>query len=444
MAVSVKGKKIKELREEKGRIAAAMQAHLDANEDGWNDEHEATHAEMMGDISTLTSTISRREQVDLHIRGDLNSSNSLPSEHPLEAPNGMSEATFRQIAIRNYERDANTGRGRYSQAAAGERGTAAYEGTFSKFLKEGASGITYDQRAQLQSDDAKAAGYLTVSEQFAANLLKEVDDLLFIRRYATVHTVRQAASLGIRKRTNRLSSASWGSELSTPILDTSLKFGKKALTPHYLTQGIAVSRDLIRRSVMSVDQVVREELARDAAELQETAFMFGDGAEKPLGLFFASLDGISTARDFVCGTSTAITADGLLDVKYSLKAQYRDGTMGALRWLLSREGVKQCAKLKTSDNQYIWQPGLQAGEPDRLLNLPLDESEKVPSTFTTGQYVGGLFNYRYYEIADALDMDMQILDQSPYAEQNLIAYINRQKTDGMPTLEEAFSRMKLA
>jgi HK97 family phage major capsid protein len=71
----------------------------------------------------------------------------------------------------------------------------------------------------------------------------------------------------------------------------------------------------------------------------------------------------------------------------------------------------------------------------------LDESEKVPHTFTNGLYVGLLANWRYYEIADALDMEVQVLDQL-YAVTNQIAYIGRLKTDGMPTLEEAFARVK--
>lgn len=442
MAVKVKGKSLKELREEKATIVKAMQSHLDSNEDNWTDECEAKHTEMHSDISDLTSAITRREQVDLHASGNLTSRNPLPADHALAAPNGMSEQTLRTIMIRNYERESS-GRGRYSAAEVGTRGAAEYCTAFNRFLRNGANGLNSDQYALLRSDDAAQAGYLTVSEEFAANLLKEIDDYLYIRRYATVHTVREAGKLGIRKRTHRLSSATWGAELTQPILDTAMKFGKKVLTPHYLTQGIAVSRDLVRRSVMNVDQVIREELARDAAELQEDAFLYGHGAERPLGLFVASADGISTARDVVCGTSTAITSDGLYDAKYGLKQAYRDQQEGPVRWLFHRDAVKNIAKLKTSEGQYLWQPGLQEGQPDRLLNLPIDESERTPNTFTTGQYVGMLANYRYYEIADALDMDMQILDQSPYAEQNMIAYINRQKTDGMPTLEEAFVRLKL-
>jgi HK97 family phage major capsid protein len=154
-------------------------------------------------------------------------------------------------------------------------------------------------------------------------------------------------------------------------------------------------------------------------------------------VFVASNDGISTSRDVNTGSATAILADGLLDCKYKLKASYRD----TARWLFHRDAIKMIAKLKSNDNQYIWQPGLQAGQPDRLLNLPVDESEKVPNTFTNGLYVGLLANWRFYEIADALDMEVQVVDQL-YAATNQIGYIGRLKTDGLPTLDEAFARVK--
>jgi HK97 family phage major capsid protein len=113
------------------------------------------------------------------------------------------------------------------------------------------------------------------------------------------------------------------------------------------------------------------------------------------------------------------------------------------RWLFSREAIKQITKLKDGEGQYLWRNGLVDGEPDRILGYAVDESERVPQTFTAGLYVGLLAVWRYYEIADALDMEMQVLVEK-YADTNQVGYIGRLKTDGMPTLEEAFARVKLA
>jgi HK97 family phage major capsid protein len=347
-----------------------------------------------------------------------------------------------KISIRSNKR-TKTGELVYAEQPAGARGTAEYQNSFSHYLRHGAKGLSAEQFAALQSDDAEQAGYLVASEQFAAELLKEVDDLLFIRQHARIHTVPEADSLGIRKRTSRMNTFDWSSELAVSTEDTSLKFGKKILTPHHLTGQIKVSRDLVRRSVMSVDSIVREEMARDAGEAMEDGYLLGDGAQKPLGVFVASDDGISTARDVITGSQTSILADNLINAKYTLKAQYRNASP---RWLFHRDAVKIIRKLRTDEGgagtgDYLWQPGLQAMEPDMLLGSPIDESERVPNTFTNGLYVGLLATWRYYEIADALDMEIQVLTEL-YAQTNQIGYIGRLKTDGMPTLEEAFVRLK--
>jgi HK97 family phage major capsid protein len=106
-------------------------------------------------------------------------------------------------------------------------------------------------------------------------------------------------------------------------------------------------------------------------------------------------------------------------------------------------GAKQIAKLQDDDGQYIWRESVRAGEPDRLLGLPIYMSEYVPHTFTTGLYVGILGDFSYYWIADAMNMEMQRLVEL-YAATNQIGLIGRLESDGMPVLGEAFVRVKLA
>jgi len=86
--------------------------------------------------------------------------------------------------------------------------------------------------------------------------------------------------------------------------------------------------------------------------------MTGDGNNKPLGLFTASADGIPTSRDVSTGnTATEIKIDGLIETKYSVKQQYQPGA----EWIFNRLAVKQLAKLKDSDGQYVWQPSVAMG-----------------------------------------------------------------------------------
>lgn len=362
-----------------------------------------------------------------------------PQPNPGER-SGASQAA-ETISLRSYNR-TEAGLPRYEQVAVGDRGARDYRDSFARALRGGR--MSSDEFAALQSDNSEQAGYLVASEQFAAGLLQEVDDLLFIRQHATVHTVREADSLGIRKRTSRANTFGWTSELELSDEDNSLKFGKKVLTPHHLTGEIKVSRDLLRRSMMGVEQIVRGEMSRDAGEKMEDAYLTGSGSQRPLGVFTPSADGISTARDVKTGSATGFLADQLVAAKYSLKQQYRTGgNRSGCRWLFHRDGIAKIAQLKDGDDHYLLHParGLTGDEFDTLLGYPIDESERAPNTFTDAKYVGLLAQWRYYEIADALDLEVAVLEEL-YQRTNQIGFIGRLKTDGMPTLEEAFVRLK--
>lgn len=299
--------------------------------------------------------------------------------------------------------------------------------------------IPRDELRALQADLDVSGGYLQPPEQFVSQLLKNVDDMTFIRQLATTITVTNADSLGVPTLDNDPADATWTSELGTGDEDSTMSFGKRELNPHPLAKRIKVSRKLMR-AVPNADSLVRERLAYKFGITFEKACLTGNGAGQPLGLFTASTNGISTGRDNSTGnTTTAITFDNLIDVKYTLKSQYH----GNANWLFHRDALKMISKLKDNDGQYLWRESVRAGEPDRILNIGVVNSEYAPNTFTASQYVGLLGDFKNYWIADALTLEFQLL-QELYAESNQVGLIGRLESDGMPVLEEAFVRVQLA
>lgn len=315
----------------------------------------------------------------------------------------------------------------------GERQTALRQ-----FLRAERPG-THEFRA-LQMDSDPAGGYTVRGEQFVEELIKAVDDMLWIRQMSTVHTVVDAESLGVPTLDADPADADWTAEVLTGREDSAMSFGKRDLHPHPLAKRIKVSQKLMRASALPIEQIVRERLAYKFAVTEEKGFLTGSGVNQPLGLFTASVDGIPTSRDVDTGnTDTAILFDGLIEAKYSLKGSY----WARATWMFHRDAVKMIAKLKDGEGQYIWQPSVQAGQPDRILNMPLRMSEYVPNTFTSGLYVGLLGDLTWYWIADALSMTLQRLVEL-YAETNQVGFIGRLETDGMPVLAEAFVRVTMA
>ena len=403
-----------------------------------------------------------REDEDNEEREDEDNEEEREGEDEDEGPDDERKKRFSQKLGKDFRRRPARGSGRVVARWPGEseasyrnrrrRATEEYRQAFRGYILFGESGLRGRHARAIQADSDILGGYMVAPIEFIAKLIKFVDDAVILRQKATKFTVAQAQSLGAPALDTDISDSDWTSELATGNEDTAMAFGKRELHPHPLAKRIKVSNKLLRASALtggfsadnSVDGggpegLVRGRMGYKFAVTFEKAAMTGNGSQKPLGIYTASTRGISTSRDVTCGTTTNFTADGLMDVKYSLKGQYQ----AKAEWLVHRDGMKRIRQLKDGMGQYLWGPGLNGGDPDMLLDRPVNLSEFNPNTFTTGQYVIMFGDYSFYWIADAEQLVIQKLLEL-YAEANQTGFIGRLETDGMPVLEEAFARGKLA
>jgi len=310
---------------------------------------------------------------------------------------------------------------------------------WNNYLERGAREMPLREARALQADQDIYGGYLTAPQQWVNELIQAVDDMVYMRQWATKYTVTSSESMGAPSLENDPADPTWTAEIAVGSEDSTMSFGTRELHPHPLAKYIKVSRKLLRM-VPSAEALVRARMAYKFAVTEEDAFLEGSGSNQPLGVFTASASGINTGQDVSTGnTTTAVTFDGLIEAKYTLKGQYWPNA----RWLAHRDFYKMVAKLKDGEGQYLWRESVRVGEPDRLLGIPAFSSEYAPNTFTTGLYVGILGDFSHYWIADALSMEMQRLEEL-YAATNQIGFIGRLECDGMPVLEEAFVRVTLA
>jgi HK97 family phage major capsid protein len=403
-----------ELRRQRAKLVADGRALLDkarAEKRDLTSEELAQHDAMLADVDKLKKVIDteeRQAELDREMTENLNTADKLKGQ-----PGGHDES--------NEKRE--------------ERKMAS----FNRYLQAGPQGLTPEDVRALEVTDLTKGGYLQAPQRFVASLLQNIDDAIVVRQLATTYQLGSAESLGVPTLGTDLGDGDWNTELGDATEDTALRIGKRELRPHPITKLVKVSNTLMRVSILDPEVLVRQRLAYRFALTMEKGYLTGNGASQPLGLFTASADGISTSRDVSTGnTATTIQADNLKEVKYTLKSQY----WGRARWLFHRDAMKMIDKMIDGTGQYLWQPGLQAGAPDRLLGFPIVISENVPNTFTTLLYVGMLGDFSYYWIADALDMQVSRLVEL-YAVSNQTGIIARMESDGMPVLEEAFVRVKL-
>lgn len=318
---------------------------------------------------------------------------------------------------------------------------------YQRYLKVGERGLNSAEIKSLRGDSDAEGGFLKAPQEVAAQYVKFIDDLVFVRQFATVYPLDKAESLGVPTIESDMSDPDWTSEILSGSEDTGLKPGKRELKPLPLAKRIKVTRTLMRQSVVNLEMLVQERLSYKFAIAQEKAFLTGTGANQPLGMFTASNNGISTGRDVAAASSTVLVGDDFINAKMNLKAGYWNRP--STRWLLARPIVSTARKLKDTTNNYIWAPGLgpggglTGGLPETLVEVPFCVTEYAPSTQTTGLYVGLIGDLSYYWIAEALQLEVQVV-QELYAETNQIGFIGRMELDGLPVYEEAFSRLKMA
>lgn len=306
--------------------------------------------------------------------------------------------------------------------------------------RSGKQQLTPEERAALQTDDLPGGGYNVVPERFMTELLKKIEDTTYMRSLCTNHVLLEAVSLGVPTLETAETDADWQGEVATVNASTNWVFGKRELSPHLSVKLVKASRNYVRNAAQPVADFVRDEFARLFGETEENAFLTGNSVQKPLGVFTASSEGISTSRDINTGNSTtAIVANNLFEVAYSLK----EGYFNRSTWIAHRDWVKKVRLLKDDNGQYLWEPGIAGNRPATIVDRPYKMSEFAPNTFTASQYVAILGDFSYYWIVSALDLQIQVLNEL-YAATNQIGWIGRMEVDGMPVFEEAFARQQLA
>ena len=191
---------------------------------------------------------------------------------------------------------------------------------------------------------------------------------------------------------------------------------------------IKVSEELINDSVFDLEAYIAREFARRIGNKEEEAFFTGDGSGKPLGVL-AENGGAEVG--VTAASATAITADELIDLFYSLKAPYRKNAV----WLLNDSTIKAIRKLKDNNQQYLWQPGLTAGAPDTLLGRPVRTSAFMPALAAGSKSV--LFgDLSYYWVADRQGRSFRRLGEL-FAPTGQVGFLATQRVDGKLILPEA-------
>lgn len=314
-----------------------------------------------------------------------------------------------------------------------------YKAAFREYLRHGDRAMTAESIKALSVGDAQAGGYL-VQDTFINQLLVRAREISAMRQISRVLPMVPVGSVIVPTEDNLFSDATWTSELGTGVEDTVKPFGQRRLSPKPLAKRIKVSNTLLRVPTFDVEAYVRDCLAYKFAVPEEYAFIQGTGdATQPRGILETpSLPTYTTA------TSNTLTGDDIINWVYTLPAAYA----GQARILCNRSFIRHVRTLKTTAGDYVWQPSLQGGLPNQIVDTPYVVSDQFPTgldandAYEDNAIIAVIGDFSYYWIVDALGMTVQRLNEL-YAETNEVGFIGRKEVDGQAVLAEAFLALEI-
>jgi len=173
--------------------------------------------------------------------------------------------------------------------------------------------------------------------------------------------------------------AGWADEASTATETATPSIDRISISLHELSALPKASQRLLDDSAFDVEGWLAGRIADKFARAEASAFISGDGVDKPKGI----LDHAKVDNDVwdwgnigyvPTGIDGGIDADAIVDVVYALGAQYRvNGT-----FVMNSKTAGLIRKLKDSDGRFLWSDGLAAGEPARLMGYPVLIAEDMP------------------------------------------------------------------
>ena len=387
---------INELRTKRATAWEAAKAFLDShrNDKGvLSAEDDATYSRMESEITDLGKEISRMERLD-----------AMDKE--------MSRATSTPLTAKPEAPKADTKVGRASDA---------YRDAFWNHARKRDS---YEIRNALQVGTDSEGGYL-VPDIFEKKLITSLEEENIIRKHAHVFTTSNG-SHKIPVVSSR-GTAAWVDE-EGQIPESDDVFGQQLIGAHKISTLIKVSEELLNDSAFDLESYFATEFARRIGNAEEAAFLSGNGSGKPTGIL-ADVGGAEIG--VTAASETAITADELIDLFYSLKSPYRKKAI----WVLNDRTIKAIRKLKDSNGQYLWQPALHEGEFDTILGKRIYTSPYAPELGAGAKSIA-FGDFSYYWIGDRQGVAFKRLNER-YAETGQVGFLASKRVDGKLILPEA-------
>ena len=280
--------------------------------------------------------------------------------------------------------EAKMNRPGFAGASFDDQLKADHKKAFDAFVRKGVTDGLADLQLKAVQVGVDADGGYAVPEEMSRTIYSMLEADSPMRAVCDVRTVgtedvKQLVDIGGV-------TSGWVAETAARPLTNSPQLAQVTPTFGEIYAMPAATQKAIDDVFFDVEGWLATSIEREFAKQENTAFTTGNGTNKPKGLLAATM--ATTADDtrafgtfqylatgVVAGMPATNPADLLIDLVTAVKSRY----YGNARFMMNRQTLATIRKWKDSQNNYLWQPGLQSGEPNSILGFPYTYNDDFPS-----------------------------------------------------------------
>ena len=264
------------------------------------------------------------------------------------------------------------------------------------------------------------AGLETIPEGFFAELDRKMLMYSPVRNFCRVVQTASGNALPWPKVDDTGNTGALLAEATTISTSVDPTFSAVTLNAYkFSSRPIFISQELIEDSAFNLAAEIASMLGERLGRVEGTYTTTGSGSSQPQGVVTGAATGKTAA------STTAFTADEVIDLVHSVDPSYR---MGASGFAMNDAVLLYARKLKLADGQYLWQPGMSAGVPDRLYGYPVSILQGMSSTFTTGQKLILFGDFSKFVVRDVASVRFYRLDER-YRDTDQTAFVAFKRFD---------------
>lgn len=321
-----------------------------------------------------------------------------------------------------------------------------YHSGFFNLMRKGNVELLSDaeRKAMVAGDDSNG-GYL-LPPTTVGRAVARIFELSPIRAIAGVQPISTDAMEGVYD--NDEAAYGWVGETGSRSDTNTPTLGKYRIEAHECYAAPKASQKLIDDSAVDIENWLAMKVADKFARGEGEKFVAGTGVAQPRGFttYTTAATGDATRtwgemEHVVTGANGAFhttQADPLFD----LIGAFKPGYLANARWVTRREVITAIRKFKTTTTlEYIWQPGLQVGQPDRLLGYPIVIAQDMP-TIATGSLSMAFGDFREgYQIVDRVGIRTL---RDPYTSKPYVIFYSTKRVGGAVLNFEAIKFIKFS